>query len=157
TQVSGTGASWANPQFAGSLNGVSATSSVSTPNSTNESVELEFRSLGFNLPANATIQSVRVEVTGSASGSCSTCAGGYARLEYTKTARLEDGGTLGPTRNNRSTSVSTNLGTSNDTWGLTLTPAVVNASSFGVRLRVKLIPVTTYFDITHPNGAPVDC
>src|SRR5439155_18158738 len=65
--------------------------------------------------------------------------------------------TLSAQRSNRSTSVSTTLGTANDKWGLALTPAVVNSSSFGVRLRVKMIPVTTYFDITHPNGAPIDC
>ncbi|MEK7711199.1 MAG: tail fiber domain-containing protein [Planctomycetota bacterium] len=163
TQIAGDGSGWLNPGSAGALDGASASTVLTTPTGDAASDELDFRNFGFNLPGDAVIRNVRIAINGSHTGGCSTCAGIYAKLVFLKQARLADGATFGPVRSLREQTVSgTFINSGNDLWGLPLTPAIVNSSSFGVRVRVRMIPVTTdpgtfpsY--IPYPSDCPTTC
>lgn len=144
TQIAGDGSAWLNPGSAGAIDGASASTVLTTPTGDAESDELDFRNFGFNLPGGAVIRNVRVTINGSHTGGCSTCIGLYARLDFFKHARLANGATFGTVHGLRGQTVGgTFLDSGNDLWGLPLTPAIVNSSSFGLRLRVRMIPVTT--------------
>jgi hypothetical protein len=133
---------------------------LTTPTGDAESDELDFRNFGFSLPGDAVIRRVTVAINGSHTGGCSTCTGPYARVDFVTSGRLANGATLGGVSTSyRDQSVGGALyGTYNDyLWGLPLTPAIVNSSSFGVRVRVRMIPVTTDYPIIFPYGVASDC
>jgi len=119
---------WSNPDNARVSDNAYATAVwTSGPVSSNY---LKATNFGFAVPSNATILGITVTKEGSFSGS----GGGDSN------ARLVKGGVVsGDTKTNGfgAESVIT-VGSSSDLWGLSLTPADVNASDFGVVLYTDM-------------------
>jgi hypothetical protein len=86
---------------------------------------------GFAVPTNATIVGVTVVVSASETG---TASGAYTvRLNSAATPTLI-GTAKGPITVTGTTQTASSNGSSTDLWGATLTPAIVNATGFGVSL-----------------------
>jgi hypothetical protein len=127
--ATGVGTGWANPGYVVSSNGQKATDSI--PLNT-QSANLDATGFGFSIPSTATIVGIYAEIERMASSSTSLDdedvyllkAGVASGTDY---ANGTDYGT--------SDSIE-DYGGSTDLWGTTWTPAQVNASNFGLRLRV---------------------
>lgn len=104
-----------------------------------ESEKLLATNFGFGIPSTATIQGVVISVTNYIS---------YTGSEtYQPFLQLYEGGSyLGSSKQNvwalHTTPTIDTSGSSTDVWGASLTPAIVNASTFGVGLWIN-IPVST--------------
>lgn len=129
--------SWANPSSAAASDNAYATAQA--PFSSNRATTyLKATDLGFAIPADATIDGVTVEIERKASESSST------RFVRDITVQLVLGGVV--SGNNKALTATNwpaadayqTYGGSGDRWGLTLTPAEVNASDFGVVLKAGL-------------------
>jgi Tfp pilus assembly protein PilX len=130
TRSAGAGAGWMNAGNIGASDNFKATSTVS---SGGQSANLDASSFGFAIPADATIAGIRVSVERGASAS------GY--IGDVDAYLLKGGSTGGITDHatccdwNSGDAIRT-YGSSSDLWGTTWTPADVNASNFGFRLKV---------------------
>lgn len=122
---------WSNPGNAISKDGVYATAALSSTNLTTHC--LQVTGAGFNIPTNATINGITVTITRRASAASSA---------RDNTVQLLVGGTasgtnLATTTSWPTTAAAATYGSSTSLWGLTLTPAQVNASNFGVNIRAS--------------------
>jgi hypothetical protein len=82
---------------------------------------------GFNIPANAAVLGLQVQVTG-----LQTVVSNTTQVTVTTTS----GGTV-RTFNFGLTSGTASFGGSRDLWGLNLTPAMINSASFGLIIQVS--------------------
>lgn len=129
TLVNGTSTNWTNP---GNITASDSTYATVTLASTATSYYLQANTFGFSIPATATVNGVVVEVQKFAT----TASKNFMEDQ---TVSLMVGGTI--TGNNYATTAtwpSTNsfvsYGGTADTWGLSLTPAQVNATNFGAAI-----------------------
>ena len=112
---------------------------------------LSIKQFGFNLPTNATVLGVLVEVN----RRCNT-NGSYYAFDYS-TRLLDDtatpsGTNIADTATHWNTSYSyVGIGGSTNLWGNTLTPSIVNSPEFGFSYAVRVISpdTTTYVYIDH--------
>ena len=99
---------------------------------------LEATDFGFNVPLNATICGVSVEVELRAGGSFVS-----GIIKDNEIRIIKKGSILGDNKSGPdawgSSDVYTGYGGEQDTWGLTLLPEVVNMSNFGVAISASLI------------------
>ena len=123
---------WSDHANAQTQNDTEATSSITTPGDTTE--YLKVTNFGFDLPDNATIDGIVVEVDRYESG-------GNAEDEA---VRIVKGGTIGSTDKSAagdwSTSDSdtyTSYGSSTDLWGESWTVSDIESSTFGFALRAE--------------------
>jgi hypothetical protein len=127
--------SWVNPNKAQVLDGVYAVAGVNP--GTAQSHYLNATNFGFSIPTGATINGVLLETYFTHSGSATD-----------KSVKLVKGGTIGGTEHSASTNLGGHdssyfpYGNSTDLWGLTLTPADINASNFGAVVSYQGIPST---------------
>jgi Tfp pilus assembly protein PilX len=128
---SGTGTAWTNPSNVTGNDTSRAT--VSPPTSGGLSQNLDITGFGFGIPAGSSIDGITVSVDKFASGSSVTdydvylIKGGVSGAGDDKSS----GSSWGTTE-----STST-YGSSADLWNLTWTSADINASNFGVRIKVR--------------------
>ena len=139
---SGTGTAWASTSSITSSNGVKATASLG---STAQSQNLDATGFGFSIPSTATITGIRVEIERSANGTSIDDEDVYILKAGAATGTDHASGTDWPTAGD----ASAYYGNSSDLWGTTWTPAQINASNFGVRLK-------TDSDTTSSRVASVD-
>ncbi|MFO0832445.1 MAG: tail fiber domain-containing protein [Phycisphaerales bacterium] len=157
TSPIGSGAGWSGVSSAGTVDGVSASVSLTQPGGTAAARQLKFTNLGLNVPANATITGLRVHVQASASGACPSCQGTYSGVYYFDVVRVTDGTTTSPDRYSQGYGVGGDYGYSTvDMWAMGLTPAMVNSPAFGVVFDVSMYAQSTYD--SYPNGqTPYTC
>jgi hypothetical protein len=129
--TTGTGTAWSSTGNIVSSNNSDATVSLSGSGS---SRYLDASSFGFSIPSNATITGIVLEIERSASSS--------SRARDDEVYLLKGGSSSGITDKASSTTWGTSdstrsYGSSSDTWGTTWTPANINASNFGARLKVR--------------------
>jgi hypothetical protein len=124
---------WSNVNFALLEDASWATVSFT---STQFSRGLRISNFGFSVPADAKITGIRVRVKRSAS--VASAVNDFVGL------RLLVGGVLADTSTSKSignyqltTDELVDYGSASDTWGIMLTPAIVNASNFGVQLQAR--------------------
>jgi hypothetical protein len=124
----GGGAGWTSSGNIVSSNNLRASASVPA---NGVSANLDATSFGFSIPANATITGIRVEIEKSASADTG--------VDDDDVYLLKAGA---PSGNDKASGTDWDTsdwvgqyGSSTDLWGTTWTPAQVNASNFGVRLR----------------------
>jgi hypothetical protein len=125
----GVGTGWTSPGNVVSSNGSDASDSISL---NSQSANLDATGFGFSIPATATIVGIYAEIERSASNSSSLDdedvvllkAGVASTSDY---ANANDWPTWDDVED---------YGGSSDLWGTTWTPAQINASNFGLRLRV---------------------
>lgn len=115
---------WTTPENVVSDNGSDATSAVPTD-------YLVTSGYGFSIPGGSLIQGVTVRVEASETGSGNSNY--IPQLHSDTTPTLIGSAKTAVTVNGATKAISSNGGTS-DTWGATLTPAIVNAAGFGVSL-----------------------
>jgi Tfp pilus assembly protein PilX len=130
TENAGAGSGWTNSSNITSSNGSDATATISGSGS---SANLNSSSYNFDIPSNATITGIRARIERAASASSSLSDRDVLLLRNGSAAGSDyaASGTWG-------TSDSTiTYGGSTDLWGTTWTPADVNDSDFGLRLRVQ--------------------
>jgi len=140
-------ASWTNPNNIVSSNNVYAVSaSITNGNLTGFLYALGH---GFSIPSGATIDGVTVSVEGKNS------AGNGFRISSGEMDLMHSGAQIGtnssPTTNWTGTGdLTRTLGTSSYLWGATLNPAIVNDSSFGLRVRfTNLFASAQTFSVDH--------
>lgn len=111
-----------------------------TDNRTHSLLATDF---GFSVPTTATITGVQISIE----RNCTSCTDGTGNeAVYDKNIKLIQGGVV--TGNDEATSTAWSRGTdrtdsygaTDDLWGLTLTPADVNSSDFGVSISAKKLP-----------------
>ena len=125
----GVGSGWATPANVVSSNGSKATDSIPL---NSQSTNLDATSFGFSIPATATIVGIYAEIERTASGS---------NVDDEDVFLLKAGVASGNDKADTG-DYSTwgdeieDYGGSTDLWGTTWTPAQINASNFGLRLRV---------------------
>lgn len=136
TTISG-GHPWLTPANAQTADGSYATVSVTLALLSTEVTDyLQATGFGFAIPPTATICGVNVAIL-------------HTRLDLLllgtisdNSVKLVSGGVIGGTEHASAAlwgaPATANYGGSNDLWGLTLTPAIVNASNFGVAVSAKL-------------------
>jgi hypothetical protein len=118
---------------------------------------------GFTIPSNATITGVEVTVYDSSDTSNGVVANSTRlKIGVTSSTNLEPGTTVIPTSITART-----IGSSASLWGLSLTPADINGSTFGVELkyqenlagsaqvRVDYVAITVYYtqSTDSPSGS----
>lgn len=126
----GAGTSWVNPGFVVSSNGQKATYSVAA---NSQSQNLDATGFGFSIPATATIVGIYAEIERMASNTTS--------LDDEDVFLLKAGASTGITDHASTSDYGTSdavqgYGSQSDLWGTTWTPAQINASNFGLRLKV---------------------
>ncbi|HET6352375.1 MAG TPA: Ig-like domain-containing protein [Coriobacteriia bacterium] len=125
---------WTNPGNVAGDDGTYATSNVGT-NSTSQ--YLNATGFGFNIPAGANINGITVAVDRMSSGTTAPFARDHTIQLLNGGSRAGDNkaatGTNWPTGG---TAIAT-YGSASDSWGRQWTPAEINASDFGVSLRVS--------------------
>lgn len=130
TSVAGAGDDWSTPTNVGADDAATSDVTVSTGAGL-VSEAIHATQYGFAIPAGATIDGVIVEIDASRSN-----ATGNARDH---TIQLLVGGT--PTGTNKASGAAWNTvltyGSSSDTWSAGLTAAIVNATDFGVSVKVQ--------------------
>ena len=125
---------WTNPSNALTTNATNATAALTSANNTTHCLQLT--NLGLSVPSNATITGITVNILR---------AGGTASATVKdQSIQLIKGGTASGTDKATATTWTTALttatyGTSSDLWGLTLTPADVNAANFGLNIRAARV------------------
>jgi type IX secretion system substrate protein len=137
TTISG-GHPWVNPANAQTADAAYASVSVTLSLLSTEVTDyLQATGFGFSIPAGATICGVNVAIL-------------HKRLDLLLLGTINDnsvklvtGGVIGGTEHASGTQwtgtpSTASYGGSNDLWGLTLTPAIVNASNFGVAVSAEL-------------------
>lgn len=128
---------WTNPtNVEGDTTGTAATCNISSNGGTSQllrATNFDPITPGFAIPATATIDGVVAEIELAAANN---------NRHYQHTIRLLVGGT--ETGDNKSTAATisnskqfVSWGGATDVWGATLTPADVNASDFGVSLKIS--------------------
>lgn len=122
---------WTNPTNVAASDDSRATASITSPNSTHWITCTNF---GFSLPAGAVVTGIVVEVEGS-----DATAPGTTNSDLF--AKLIKGGTIGgtelsATNVHTSTDAYDTLGSSSNLWGNTLADTDVEASDFGVAIRL---------------------
>jgi Tfp pilus assembly protein PilX len=128
---SGTGTAWSNPTFVTANDANRAT--VAPPVSGGLSQNLDITNFGFSIPAYSTIDGITVQVDKFANGTSVTDYDVY----------LIKGGVSGAGDDKSSgsswgtTEATSTYGSSSDLWNLSWTPADVNATNFGVRIKVR--------------------
>ncbi len=129
----GTGTGWSNPDRV-TANDNSYTSVSGTGTAFSEG--LQATNFGFSIPAAATITGIQVTI-----GRYQSTGSGTADIQDNAVSLIQ-GGTVGGS-NRGATSINwptsegaATYGTTTDLWGRTWTPAQINASNFGVELRV---------------------
>jgi hypothetical protein len=164
--TTGTGNSWSNPTNAASSNASYATYSVSTGfgSSSATTADITVKGFSFSIPSSATIKGVKVELQKYSNNNSGN--------DYTRdnTLILVSGASQTDISSNKadaSTKWATSsayytYGGSTDLWSATLTPAIINASNFGLRFRATVttnswfttttayidhIRITVYYDI----------
>lgn len=134
---------WSSTSSALQLDSVRATA-VAVPAATGVTHYLVLTGFGLSVPADATLLGVRVEVMAS---------GAAASSIRFNAVRLVKGGVISGddkaaenAGNLASTDAMFGFGTAGVLWGLTLTPADVNGSTFGVAISMKNIHATVATD-----------
>lgn len=147
----GTGVAWTNSANGATVNGQFATANFVFPETTNNARTLKFSNLNLNIPANATITRVTVQVTANKSGSCSTCTGPQTGLDAWSSVRLTDGTNTSPPRSS-SSGVGGAYGYDgySHTWNMVLTPAIMNSPNFAILYEAHMAPYSTYE--SYPSG-----
>lgn len=126
----GTGAGWTSSANIGASDNYRASASIAAGS---QSANLDATSFGFSIPADATITGIRVSLERGASASDYIGDVDAYLLKGGSTAGITDHATCCDW--GASDSIRT-YGSSSDLWGTTWTPADVNASNFGFRLKV---------------------
>jgi hypothetical protein len=122
---------WSGPtNIQGDTTSTAATSSPA--NNTNTQV-LRASNFGFSIPTGATITGVIVEWEKSCSGANSRIVDNVVRLLVAGTEAGSDKAGVGWT----TTKAFASYGASNDLWGNSLTPTIVNASGFGASMKAR--------------------
>ncbi len=125
----GAGTTWTTPTNVGSSNNARATYSVPA---NLQSTNLDATGFGFAIPATANIIGVEVTIERNASLASALKDDDVYLLKAGAQAGTDHASaTYWPT-----TDTDRNYGTTSDLWGTTWTPAQINASNFGVRLKV---------------------
>ncbi|MFO7620022.1 MAG: hypothetical protein R6W81_01990, partial [Bacteroidales bacterium] len=135
--LAGTGQTWSNPLRIRADDNSYASSTIARNSNSQNLNAIEF---DFNIPPDAFITGVQVTI-GRYAGSDNSIQDNSIRLIVGGSATGEDkANSYNPYNVYWPTSeTSANYGSSNDTWGLTLTPAQVNATNFGVSLSARSI------------------
>lgn len=134
---------WTNPtNLEGDTTGTAATCNIASNGGTSQllrATNFDPTTPGFQIPAGATIDGVVAEIEMSAANN---------NRHYQNQIKLIVGGT--ETGDNKSTGATITTtkqflswGASNDTWGVALTPTDVNASDFGVSLKISRSSTST--------------
>lgn len=121
----GSDGSWANPANIFADDGSNATSFFLNPPSSRDTVELNGSTFGFNIPSNAVIDGIKLEMEVPSSNRWFNGGG---------IMQLKKAGSLVGTNKDGTATVASNVytyGGSTDLWGTTWTPAQINASNFG--------------------------
>lgn len=128
---------WTQPQNAGAQDNVFSTVSVTVGILATVNTDyLTATGFGFTIPSNATICGVTVNVVRQRQDL-------LLGLITDNSVKLVSNGSIGGTEHASGSSWSTSVqtvtyGGNADTWGLTLTPAIVNNANFGVGVSAKL-------------------
>ena len=133
----GTGTlAWTGPGNIFANDGVSATASVSSGNTTTTTQYLQATNFGFAIPANANITGIQVSMNrfGSASAGTNNVQDNIVSLIKGGTITGNDNSLAGNW--SATNTFVANYGTTTDLWGTTWTPAQINAANFGVALSV---------------------
>jgi len=138
---------WNNPTNAAASDDVYATVGINAGQEIQYSNYLKCTNFGFAIPTNAIIKGVQIDIERHASLNTSN------NHVCIQAVRLVKGGT--PQGSSKLSSqywplsdAYESLGGSADMWGLTLTPADINASNFGVVLEAVLYAPAGYDSIT---------
>lgn len=139
------GITWSNPANVASSNNEYATAFSQADVSTHY---LKATNFGFNIPANATVTGVLVEIEARKNGQ----GGGAFRDATVKMVRAN--GTVGSTNQGKNAQLETvdsycGYGSSSDTWGEALTPADVNDPDFGVAAAYVSATNTSLVSVDH--------
>ncbi len=123
---------WSNPGNITSAGSPYATVTLTPGSSSNY---LKATNYGFNIPLSATIDGIEVKINRKGEQSF-----GFGFED--NVVKIVKGGTISGDNKNSSNTYPTTLstktyGSSNDKWGLTWTPADINATNFGVALSTK--------------------
>lgn len=133
---------WTNPGNAATSNDVYATCG---PGSMQKSDFLDATNFGFSIPATATIVGIKVEYEAKAALA--------NRAYYSKVQLIVAGGATGTNLGDNSyipvTEAYKEFGGATTMWGLSLTPAQVNAINFGVRLQFRTETLSTTVSVDH--------
>lgn len=129
------GLQWTNPGNAAASDNSYATKICSTSGSSSNT--LQATNFGFSIPSGATINGITVEIERKSNRGSPTLVDASVKLIKGGTVSGTDKASAStwPTADAYAT-----YGSSSDLWGLTLTDSDVNASNFGVSLRVKQSP-----------------
>ncbi len=134
TNSGGGGTAWSNPTRV-TANDNSSASVAGTGTAFDQS--LYATGYGFSIPSNATILGIQVTI-----GRYASSGGGGGNIRDNLVQLIQNGSVGG--NNNGATTTSwptsetaANYGSTTDLWGSTWTPALINASNFGVALRVN--------------------
>lgn len=127
---------WTNPNYANFDD-----NDFATATGTGNTYYLKISGFNFGLPTDAVIKGVMVGIKRKATGTV-----------IDSRVSLVVNGIVGTTNKSTTTSWTTTsqyayYGASDTTWGETLTPAIVNASNFGVVISAQLSASTAYIDI----------
>jgi Tfp pilus assembly protein PilX len=126
----GAGAGWTNSNYVGASDNLRASATISAGG---QSANLDATSFGFAIPSDATITGIRVSLERGASVSDNIGDVDVYLLKGGSTTGITDHAVSGDW--GASDAIRT-YGSSTDLWGTTWTPANVNASNFGFRLKV---------------------
>lgn len=127
--------SWSNPSNAQTSNNVYATVTI---NFTVESRELKATGFGFSIPTDATVDGIVAEFERKVNTHADSLYMEDNEVKIVKGGTVTgnnkaDAGTAWPTTDTYKT-----YGSATDKWGATWTPADINASDFGVIMRVDV-------------------
>jgi hypothetical protein len=102
------------------------------------STQLSISAIGFAIPASATVLGIEAtfEHKCSGSSSCSTSTGSGGLIQLTKTAATPQGTNKGNTTSWGTSDSTETLGGPTDLWGSTWTVTEVNATGFGLAVKV---------------------
>jgi len=129
----GSGVGWTGPTNIATTNAVYATQSVAA---LNNSTDLSTSTLGFSIPAGATINGIQVDVVRHASAVTSldfadTIGSGLPRVSISKVAGTRTGTPKTEGTQWGTTDATTTFGSGADLWGTTWTSTEINATGFG--------------------------
>lgn len=143
TSGTATGSSWTTVANVGASDNAYATQSIAgrtitcgecDPTGPGTSTPLYISSLGFALPASATVVGIAATFEHKCSGasSCSTNTSSGGKVQLTKTAGTGQGTNKGSSTAWSTADATETLGGATDLWGSTWTQAEINATGFGL-------------------------
>jgi hypothetical protein len=130
--ASATGTGWANPTYVFSSNGNRATDTISGGTQTNN---LDATNFGFSIPSNATILGIEAYIEKSNNGYDDSDSNLDDEDVYLLKAGAAAGSDKASTSDWDDSDEIFTYGDDDDLWGTTWTPAEINATNFGLRIR----------------------